>query len=92
MTNLDMTSLASIHTSIDFTSFSRGKRQRAGKMDLASLILGLLHADGVLRMEEIRIATGYSASVLRKEMKALIAAGLVVSSGRTRGTCYMVAS
>ena len=89
MTNLDMTSTK---LSIDSITYGICTSQRAGKMDLASLILGLLHADGVLRMEEIRIDTGYSASVLRKEMKALIAAGLVVSSGRTRGTCYMVAS
>jgi DNA-binding MarR family transcriptional regulator len=87
MTNLDMISTAS-NAGLDFATFSIGKRQRAGILDLQSLILTILHSEDALRMEQLSERIGIVSSNLRRAMKALITAGAVVSSGRTRGTVY----
>ena len=86
MTNLDMTSTS--NAVLDYAAFSVGKRQRAGKLDLQSLLLTLLHGEDALRMEQISARLGIPSAKLRIAMKSLIAAGDVVSSGRTRGTVY----
>jgi predicted transcriptional regulator len=87
MTSLDMTS-ANANAGLDFATFSSGKRQRAGILDLQSLILTILHSEDALRMEQISARVGIASTILRRAMKALITAGAVVSSGRTRGTVY----
>lgn len=61
------------------------------RMDIISLILSLLASDDALRMEEISRATGIASAKLRPAMRKLVDDGVVVTSGRTRGTRYMIA-
>jgi hypothetical protein len=87
MANLDMIS-TNTNAGLDYATFSIGKRQRAGKLDLQSLLLTILHSEDALRMEQLSARIGVASASLRRAMRVLIAAGAVVSSGRTRGTVY----
>lgn len=59
--------------------------------DLASLILSTLSADAGLTAQELAAAIGVSARDLRPALRAAVAAAMVVTSGRTRGTRYCLA-
>ncbi len=58
---------------------------------MTSLILSALFADDALTAREIAAVLGVRAAELRPALAELVAAGAVVTSGRTRGTRYCLA-
>ncbi len=67
------------------------KTNRFDIASLTSLVLSALLADDGLTAQELGQALGLPTIEIRPALRALLAAGAVVTSGRTRGTRYSLA-